>query len=305
MQEATSLAHSQMAETESRRKPKQDSVDKIKLPDNVFFEAEPPKLEVYNVLFKLVKKKKGRMYLDNCADNVQNPKKDNIPERIWLLNGAMSIWDSELEHIMKDKNRYERGRRGRDIIFIDGVCRMKNTDVLALEFMRANPHNVGKRRVGAGKFDFYEYNPQDEQKERHAKQLIKIEMINKASTMPIDAAKKLASYLGISFVDEIGQMKSDDGIRTELMIYADNAPDKFQASINSKEVEISYLVKKAIIDAKIDLGGQSQNITWSAGRGYICKLPLGRKAYEYLTELAMTNSNEGRQFKEQLESIAT
>lgn len=305
MESATSLAHSQMADTAAKQKPKADAVDKIKLPSDMLFEPETKVPTVYNVMFKLVKKKKGRLYLDNCADNVPNPKRNNIPERIWLLNGATSIWDSELEHIMKDKNRYERGRKGRDIIFVDSVCRIKSTDTLALEFMRANPRNVGKRRVGAGKFDFYEYSPADEQKERHAKQLIKIEMIMKVKEMPIEKAKQLASFLGIPFVDEIGFPKSDEGIRTELMVLTDNDPARVQQHIDSAEVAIAWLVRKAILDSKIDLGGESRNVTWAAGKGFVCKLPLGRKAHEYLTELAMTNSPEGRQFKEQLQSIAT
>jgi hypothetical protein len=174
-----------------------------------------------------------------------------------------------------------------------------------LEFMRKNKHNVGKRISGAGKFDFYEYDPATEQKERMAKQLLKIEMVVKVKEMPEDRMKKLASFFGIAFVDELGQLKSAEGIRTELMLKADNDPVTFQKYIDSKEVEISYLVKRAIIDAKIDLGGQTGNATWANGKGFIAKIPSSRKPYEYLTELAMTNSDEGRKFKEQLETLIT
>lgn len=301
---ATTSKHVHLADEEFKQsKVQAESFESLVIPTDILPEEKQP--EVYNVLFKLVKKKKGRVYLDNCCDNVPNPKNKNIPERIWLLNGAHSIWDSELENILKDKNRYERSRRGRDIIFVDGVCRVRSEDVLGLEFMRKNIHNVGKRRSGSGKYDYYEYDPQEEQKERHAKQLLKIEIVLKIKDMPIEKVKKLASFLGVVFVDELGQLKSDDGIRTELMIKADTNPAEVQKHIDSKEVEIAYLVKRAIIDAKIDLQGGNGNAIWSGGKGFIAKIPYNRKPYEYLTELAMTNSDDGRAFKEQLEKMIT
>lgn len=294
-----------LADNEAKQQKMQsENFEQLVIPTDIL--PEEKTVAVYNVLFKLLKKKKGRVYLDNCCDNVPNQKNKNIPERIWLLNGAHSIWDSELENILKDKSRYERSRRGRDIIFVDGVCMVRSTDVLGLEFMRKNTNNVGKRRQGAGgKFDYYEYDPQEEQKERHAKQLLKIGIVLQIKDMPIDKVKKLASFLGVVFVDELGQQKSDEGIRTELMIKADTDPGTVQKHIDSREVEIAYLVKRAIIDAKIDLQGGNGNAIWSGGKGFIAKIPTTRKPYEYLTELAMTNSDEGRAFKEQLEQMIT
>ncbi len=89
------------------------------------------------------------------------------------------------------------------------------------------------------------------------------------------------------------------------MIRADTQPDLFGTYVDSKEVEISWMVRKAIIDAKIDLTGQAGTALWAGGKGFIARIPSNRKAYEYLTELAMTNSDEGRTFKEQLEQIVT
>lgn len=283
-----------------------ENIDKIEIPVSMDISPkEKTPLTEYNVLFKLVKKRRGRFYLDNCCDNVPNKKNGDSPERIWLLNGVRSIWDSELEYILKDKARYERARRGRDIIFQEGVCRVRSSDTLMLEFLRNNTHNVGKNRKGSGKFDFYEYDPQQEQKDRHQKQLIKIEMIGKAKDMPVEKVKKLVSFFGISFVDELGMPKSDDGLRTELMLFADSNPSEFQKHIDSNEVEVAYLVKRAIIEAKIDLQGGNGNAIWSGGKGFIAKIPSTRKPYEYLTELALTNSEDGRNFRQQLEQIIT
>jgi hypothetical protein len=173
-----------------------------------------------------------------------------------------------------------------------------------LEFLRNNTHNVGKNRTGSGKFDFYEYDPQQEQKDRHQKQLIKIEMIGKAKDMPVEKVKKLVSFFGISFVDELGMPKSDDGLRTELMLFADSNPSEFQKHIDSNEVEVAYLVKRAIIEAKIDLQEVMVRnmVRW---KRIYSKDSITRKPYEYLTELALTNSEDGRNFRQQLEQIIT
>lgn len=289
----------------SQSKKQSENFESLVIPTDILPEEKQPE-KAYNVLFKLCKKKRRNTYLDNCCDNVPNPKNKNIPERIWLLNGARSIWDSELEYILKDKNRYDRARRGMDIKFVDGVCMVQSTNTTRLEFMRVNTNNVGESTNGrGGKYDYYEYSPANEQKVRHAKQLMKIGIITKVNEMPIDKVRKLASFLGIAFVDELGMPVSDDGIKTELMVKADTDPAKVQQYMDSREVEVAYLVKRAIIDAKIDLGGQNGNAIWAGGKGFIAKIPSNRKPYEYLTELAMTNSDEGRNFKEQLEQMIT
>jgi len=129
-----------------------------------------------------------------------------------------------------------------------------------------------------------------------------MDMAIEASKMEIGKARKLANFFGIIFYDELGQPKTDDGIRRELMLFAKRDPKKFQQNLNSKEVEVAYLVKKAILDAKIDLGGGNGNVSWANG-GMIGKIPASRKPQEYLVELAMTNSDEGRVFLEQLNNV--
>lgn len=300
MAKAITADMTKAADTMFKQENPVSAIDKIEIPKDILPEEKRVQSE-YNVLFKLVKKRKGRTWLDNCCDNVPNPKNNDIPERIWLLNGATSIWESELENIFKSKDRYERSRKGRDIVFVDGVLRVRSSDKLMLEFLRKSKHNVGSNRAGAGKFDFYEYDPQQEQKDRLAKQMIKLEMIVKLKDVDEVKVKQLASFFGIPFVDELGMPKTIEGIRTELMLLADTRPADIQKHFDSKEVTISYMVKTAIRDAKIDT--HDGNAYWAGGGGFICKIPLGRKPYEYLTELAMTNSQDGMIFKSQLEGL--
>lgn len=295
------LKLSRLADEEARQTSQLEALDKIVIPSDVLPEEKRIASDVTYVIFKQVKKK-HKFNLDNCAKNVLNPKTGRL-ERIWYLDGAQSIWDSELNHILSNKERYERARRGMDIKFVDGVLRVRSTDLLLLEFLRANPHNIGKRRVGSVPGDFFEYDPQEEQKERMAKQLLKIEMVLKVKEMDVDKVRKMASFFGIAFNDELGQVKSPDGLRTELMLKADSDPVNFQKYVDSREVEVAFLVKRAIIENKIDLGGESRSATWANGKGFIAKVPASRKPLEYLTELAMTNSDEGKRFKSQLEEI--
>jgi hypothetical protein len=124
-------------------------------------------------------------------------------------------------------------------------------------------------------------------------------------SMPDDYAKKLASFLGIPMVDELGMPVSADGIKSDLALKVDADPATVQRYIDSREVEISWLVKRAIIDNKIDLGGGSGSVVWAQGKGFIAKIPSDKKPYAYLTELANTNSEDGRRFLEQLKTIIT
>ncbi len=256
-------------------------------------------------IYKLVDtKRKGRVYIDGI-DDVINPttitkdNKNGKMERIWLISGANSIWSSDLTELLKDKDYIRNNRKS--LQFEGGVLRVPSWDTLTLDFIKHCRHLIDNphRRSGS-KMEFFEYNPAKQQEEALAKELLEMDMAIEASKMPIAKAKKLASFFGIVFYDELGEPKGDDGIRRELMLFAKRDPKKFKANLDSKEVEIAFMVKRAIIDSKIDLG--NGNISWANG-GMIAKLPASRKAQEYLIDLAMTNSNEGKAFLEQLQRV--
>jgi len=292
----------------AQEKQQMDALDKIKIPTDLIPEIKKPE-GAYNVIFKLVKKKRGRHHLDNFSEPVPNPENNNIPERMCLLAGATDVWESKCENILKDKERYSRARRGMDIIFLDGVCRVRSSDLLKLKYLRYHPKNIGDRRVGSIGSDFYEYSPAKEQEDRLKKQMMKIQMVLKAGEMDCSEngyGRKIAVFLGVKLTDEdLGILKTPDAIKTELVLKADTDPVSFQKYVDSKEVEIQWLVRKAISDARIDLGGASGSVTWSNGKGFITKIPTTRKPLECLTELALTNSEDGRRFREQLQTIVT
>ncbi len=253
------------------------------------------------VIFRLVKKKQKKLSLDGICHNVPNPKKNGTPETIRLIRGAHSIWSGDLVEFLKDKEYVNKNRLS--LRFLDGILRVPAHEVRTLEFARANLNNVGKNRGGNGKYDYYEYDAAEEQSYRYEKQMNKINTVLKVRDMEVEPMKKLAWFLGITPHDELGMLKGDEGMRTELMLKADTQPDTVNKFIGSPEVEVAFRVKRAILDAKIDLTGQNGNAIWAGGKGFISKIPAHRKPYEYLTELAMTNSSEGKTFKEQLEQM--
>lgn len=157
------------------------------------------------VVFRLVRKKQRRLWLDGICDNCYNPKTKET-ERAYLIRGTKSIWQSDLTDLIKDMDKpnsyISKNRIG--LLFEDGICRIPITEKNQLEFARVNTNNVGKNRNGAGKYSFYEYDAQSEQALRLEKQMHRIKMITKANEMPEDKVKKVAVFMGISLVDELG-----------------------------------------------------------------------------------------------------
>lgn len=254
------------------------------------------------VIYKLVNtNRKGRVYVDGIDDDILNPKTGKR-ERIWLLSGSSSIWSTDLVEQLKDKDWVRNNRRS--IIFEGGIVRVPKWDERQLEFIKNCRHLIDNpsRRTGS-KFEFFEYNPKKQQEAALKKEMLELDMAMAVKDMDITKVKKLASFFGVIFYDELGEPKSDEGIRRELMLVAKRNPENFQKHLESKEVEIAYLVKKAIIDNKIDLGGNNGNAIWAKNNGLIGKIPLSRKPHEYLVELAMTNSEEGRTFLDQLQNL--
>lgn len=261
----------------------------------------PPVTEEF-VIFKLVDNtKQGGVHIHGI-DDVVNPKTGGV-ERIRLLAGVESIW------MMKDQKdltpEYVKNNQ-RTLSFHRGarILRIAKSDKSALEFMALTRHNIGapNRKTGS-RYEFYEYNPTKQQEEALKKEMMEIEMAIQASKEPVESMRKHANYLGVQAFDEFGTPKTDEGIRREYILSAKRNPAKFQKSLGSKEVEVSYLIKKAISENLIDLGGHSGNVQWGAG-GFIARVPVGRNTHEYLIELALTNSDDGKRFLSQLQDVA-
>lgn len=254
------------------------------------------------VIFKLCDNTKdGGVHLPN-EDDVINPATGKI-ERMRLLLGIESIWVKDQKDLPKG---YEFENR-RTLSFFRGakILRIPKEDTLALEFLSRCNWNVGntKRRTGS-RYEFFEYNPAKQQEEALKKEMLEIEMAIQASKEPVESMRKHAIYLGIQAQDEFGFPKTDEGIRREYIISAKRNPKRFKDTLNSKAVEVSFLIRKAITENLIDLGGHSGDVKWAAG-GHIAQVPIGRNTNEYLVELAMnTMSEDGKRFLSRLNELA-
>ena len=254
------------------------------------------------VIFKLADNTKdGGVHLPNECD-VINPKTNKI-ERMRLLVGIDTVWMKE----QKDLPLNYASQFRRTLSFHRGakILRIPESDTTALEYLRLCNWNIGnpKRKTG-NRFEFFEYNPAKQQEDALRKEMKEIEMAIKASKEEEEPMRKHAAYLGIQMWDTYGFPKKADGIRSEYILAAKRNPIRFEKTVGSKEVEISYLIGKAISENLIDLGGHSGNVAWAAG-GRICNVPVGRNTMEYLVELASnTLSQEGKDFLTRLQTVA-
>lgn len=253
-------------------------------------------------IFKLVESNRsGGVYIPN-VDDVRNPKTKRI-ERIRLLSGIDTIWQSEQKELTPEYIR----KNSRNIEFPRGVKirRVRKDDATLLEFLRVCNSNIGnKNRVASSRFEFYEYDSAAAEKEQYDREFFEIEMATLAQTEKLEPMKKHAAFLGIRLINDIGEPKSESGIRRDYVMYAKRNPLYFKQTLKSDQIEISWLVRKAIADALIDISREAGKVFWAKGGGFIAAMPPTENAQEYLTDLAMTNTKEGTEFKEQLKKVA-
>lgn len=262
-------------------------------------ESEPVNTSVVNVIYRLRDtSKNGRVHIDGCADAF-NPKLNRM-DRIWLLTGVQTIWQSELGEILKDPNFIRSNKRS--ITFEGRVLRVPNYDTLMIEFLEASPHYMGNpNNKTISKTQFYKWDPVAQQRAAMEKKMRGIQMILEAEKQPLEKMRRHAFYLGIAMNDEMGIPKTEEGIRMGYMAYAQDNPDQFKASLGSKEVDVKYMVRRAIIDSKINIGSGHGRMVWAKTGGYIGSVPQSMEATGYLTELALSNTDEGTRFLAELQ----
>lgn len=251
-------------------------------------------------VFKLVNNtRKGGVYIPNI-DDVLNPDTGKV-ERMRLLSGVPSVWMKDQKDLSPDYVK----QNNRTIHFIRGtrLIQIPDYDETALTFMRLSSHNVGSKSKKMGSpYEFYEYDAAAEEKRAFEREDFEIEMAILAKKQEPEAMRKHAAFLGIRLLNDLGIPKTDDGVRTEYTRYAKRNPEYFKKTIGSKEVEIGWLVRKGIVDSMIEIGREPGKIFWANGGGMICVLPKQEDAIKYLVDLAMTNSQEGKTFLEQLQT---
>lgn len=218
------------------------------------------------VIFKLVNtNKKGGTYIDGI-DDVWNEETKTV-ERIRLLTGVSSIWLKDQKHVTPDYASQNR----RSLHFPRGVkvLRVAEDDVAMLEFVRRCNSNIKplQKRLRGSHFEFFEYNPQEAAKAAYDKEVMAMNMSIKASQLPIADVNKIVSFIKLPLYDEVGELKTEERLRTDLMLYAKNNAASFEkiTGNSASEVELAYTIKKAIIANKIDINTYPGKAFWASG----------------------------------------
>lgn len=227
------------------------------------------------------------------------------PEMMRLLNGVTTIWAKEQKNLPEDyikKNiRYIQWPKGSKFLAVP------TWDVAMLQWMRLTRSNIKapNRKTGT-KTEFFEYDPTEAAMAQHAAEMLEIEMVLKANEQTEEKMKRHAFYLGIPLFDSItGAPKTEAVLRMEYILAAKRDARAFKNSFDSKEVDVQFMVRNAIVDGKIDITRGDGRIYWGSNGGVICTLPKNEQAIPYLTQLALTNSQEGRAFDKELKRTAT
>lgn len=242
--------------------------------------------------------KKGKYHMEGI-DDVWDPDKKKMV-RIRLLRGFPSIYmedQKNLEPQFISSNR-------RSLVFDARILRVPDYDTSAIEFLQKCNSNVDNpNKKGTRKLTFFEWNPQRQAEVERKKRLDRIEAIKFATMASVEDMRKHANYLGINATDDLGFPKSDDAMRNDYELYAESQPNKFMQSAGSKEVEVAFVVKRAILDSKIDLTAKAGSAYWANDGGFICKIPTGVRPQDYLVEYAMLPQEESKQFLNQLKKL--
>jgi hypothetical protein len=263
----------------------------------IMAKTSPTSIDRPMVIFKLRNPPNGKVHLDGIDDVFDTETKRM--RRLRLIRGATTIWMDEQEKM--DKSFLEKNRIS--ITFVAGnlICDQQKDEFIikAARLMNANEGNAN--RIPGKKRSFYEWDASAEEKEAFAKELLEAKVVQLAMNQPFEKMKKHALYLRLPITNEMGQIRGEEGIRALYLRAAKADPKKFQDTLDSKEVELGYLIRRAIIDAKIEVS--TSGMKWAAGQA-ICRLPHGREAVDYLIEFAMLPTEESKSFVERLEKMA-
>ena len=259
---------------------------------------QTPKTEQTHKVFKLVNtKRNGRVHISGI---------DDVPDlvtkkltRIRLINGFESIWQKDQKDLPEDYIKMNQ----RSLTFENKILSIPIWDTQALEFVSLCRSNIkSPNKTKAAKHQFFEWNPAEQQAELLKKRKYKLDAIKIAlAETDISKVRKHMSFLNIPMMDMLGFPLTDEGLLDAYALYAEQQPEQFMNTREDPRVNVSWLVKRAIVDAKIDLGRQPNTACWASGGGFICKIPDPNKATDYLIELAMLHTDEGKQFLMQLQ----
>ncbi len=225
----------------------------------------------------------------------------NSVRTIRLIRGASSIWMDEQEGFTPQYIQ----RNKQDIIFNNGILRVPRTNRTLLNFLlNSDDYDKKENRMRNKKARYTLVNTAENESNELKKEEARLRAINFSMNASVEDMMIHAQYLGIGMTNEYGEQKTIAKVRVEYANKAGANPDAFMKSAGTTISKVQFFVKKGIDDGHIDVSTKKGYACWKDG-AVICEIPLGKKAYESITEFAMTKTKEANEFYETLKNVVS
>jgi hypothetical protein len=267
--------------------------------DKIKTQQKEPDIYVFKLLLPSDVKPKVYESLVNEMP-VFDPQSNSV-RTIRLIRGASSIWMDEQEGFTPQYIQ----RNKQDIVFNNGILRVPRTNRTLLNFLlNSDDYDKKENRMRNKKARYTLVNTAENESNELKKEEGRLRAINFAMNASVEDMMIHAQYLGIGMTNEYGEQKTIAKVRVEYANKAGANPDAFMKSAGTTISKVQFFVKKGIDDGHIDVSTKKGYACWKDG-AVICEIPLGKKAYESITEFAMTKTKEANEFYETLKNVVS
>jgi hypothetical protein len=267
--------------------------------DKIKTQQKEPDIYVFKLLLPSDVKPKVYESLVNEMP-VFDPQSNSV-RTIRLIRGASSIWMDEQEGFTPQYIQ----RNKQDIVFNNGVLRVPRTNRTLLNFLlNSDDYDKKENRMRNKKARYTLVNTAENESNELKKEENRLRAINFAMNASVEDMMIHAQYLGIGMTNEYGEQKTIAKVRVEYANKAGTNPDAFMKSAGTTISKVQFFVKKGLDDGHIDVSTKKGYACWKDG-AVICEIPLGKKAYESITEFAMTKTKEANEFYETVKNVVS
>ena len=267
--------------------------------DKIKTQQKEPDIYVFKLLLPSDVKPKVYESLVNEMP-VFDPQSNSV-RTIRLIRGASSIWMDEQEGFTPQYIQ----RNKQDIVFNNGVLRVPRTNRTLLNFLlNSDDYDKKENRMRNKKARYTLVNTAENESNELKKEEGRLRAINFAMNASVEDMMIHAQYLGIGMTNEYGEQKTIAKVRVEYANKAGTNPDAFMKSAGTTISKVQFFVKKGLDDGHIDVSTKKGYACWKDG-AVICEIPLGKKAYESITEFAMTKTKEANEFYETVKNVVS
>lgn len=229
-------------------------------------------------------------------------QQNNSVRTIRLIRGASSIWMDEQEGFTPQYIQ----RNKQDIVFNNGFLRVPRTNRTLLNFLlNSDDYDKKENRMRNKKAKYTLVNTAEVESNELKKEENRLRAINFAMNASVEDMMIHAQYLGIGMTNEYGEQKTIAKVRVEYANKAGANPDSFMKSAGTTISKVQFFVKKGLDEGHIDVATKKGYACWKDSGTVICEIPFGKKAYESISEFALSKTTEADNFYETLKNAVS